>query len=130
MSFLWIRSSSTLTDKISFCVSGGIYLYVICTCQDTIDNVGLYRFTYLFLKQSKKYSYIFVFYASYSTGIKILSYVLASQSSKKQVKISHYRRTEMTPVFIRRFFKTQNFCFTSPYFTPVRAEVKLTNEPS
>ena len=75
MSFLWIRqpTSSTLTDKISFCVSGGIYLqYVIRTCHDTKDNGGLYRFTYLFLKQSQKYSYIFVFHASYQCWNKNL----------------------------------------------------------
>ena len=41
----------------------------------------------------------------------------------------------MTPAFIQRFFKIQNYCFASPtVLTPVRAKVtisfeKLTNEP-
>ena len=80
-------------------------------CHDTKDNAGFYRFIpplYPILEQ---------FYWNNN-----LSYVLASQTQQKRP----------TPVFIKLFFKIQNYCFASP---TVRAKVticleKLTDELS
>ena len=52
------------------------------TCHDTKDNARLY---YRFIPDSKTITIIvvsFLFYASYFTGITILSYVLASQTQQ------------------------------------------------
>ena len=59
----WAFHSSTLTTKFSFCMF--IFsMWYIMSCHNTKDNAGLYRFTYLFLKQSQWYSYLFFFYTS------------------------------------------------------------------
>ena len=77
------------------------------TCHDTKDSAGLYRFTYLFLKQSLFFFYIHRIY--WNKNLK-----LCFSLGGTEVKVFNYHKTGATPVYIQRLFKIQNFCFASP----------------